>query len=130
MKLRINNNSIRLRLTQSEVERIGKGYSLHQALKLGEDQVLTYALIPRDKLDSPKATFLNQHLEVYLPSALGKSWAGTDEVSIRHVQQEGTDRECLLLIEKDFQCLHKRPGEDERDNFPNPKSLEDYQNGS
>ncbi|MBD3627808.1 hypothetical protein [Cyclobacterium sp.] len=127
MKLRINDNSIRLRLSQSEVSSIGQGLPLHQELKLGKEQVLIYSLIPGDFGKMPEARFLNQKLEVYLPAKLGEDWAKTDEISIRHVQNEGKDFECMLLIEKDFQCLHQRPDEDERDNFPNPKSLEDYQ---
>lgn len=127
MKLRINNNSIRLRLSQSEMETIAQGLQLCQELHLGNKQVFSYVLIPCDAADFPKASFIAQKLEVRLPAHRATAWAQTDQVSLRHVQNEGTDLACTILIEKDFQCLHQRPGEDESDNFPNPNSLEDDQ---
>ncbi|MDN3690537.1 DUF7009 family protein [Cyclobacterium jeungdonense] len=126
MKLRIHKNAIRLRLSQSEVDQIALGRPIYEELNLGEKQVLQYALIPDQTLDSILARFSDQKLEIFVPLTLSTTWAKTDEVSLNQTQNEGTLQETLILIEKDFQCLHKRPNEDESDNFPNPKTPEDY----
>ena len=76
----------------------------------------------------PKDTLYLSKLEVPPPIHRAVAWAKTNEVSLHHVQDKGTDLECTILIEKDFQCLHQRHDEDESDNFPNPNSLEDNQN--
>ncbi|GGF49447.1 DUF7009 family protein [Echinicola rosea] len=129
MKLRINNNSIRLRLTQTEVQQVAAGKSITEHLLVGRNKPgLEYSLILEGNAQEVEAIFEDNHLKIILPEALAFAWASTDEVSIRHVQHEGQSYENILLIEKDFQCLHKRPDEDESDNFPNPKSLEDYNN--
>ncbi len=128
MKLRISNNSIRLRLSQSDVEIIGQGQPVCESLTLGKEQVFHYSLLPCQKADAIQAKINAQKLEVTLPISLASKWASTDEVTLRHVQNQDSDLESIILIEKDFQCLHQRPDEDESDNFPNPKTLEDYEN--
>ena len=45
-----------------------------------------------------------------------EEWANSDRVSLVNKSENGIS----VLIEKDFQCLHKRPDEDESQNFPNP----------
>ncbi|AGA78165.1 DUF7009 family protein [Echinicola vietnamensis] len=129
MKLRINNNAVRLRLTQTEVQQVAAGKSVSEHLYLGSKEMgLAYSLVVDREASEVKALFKNNHLNVIIPETLALDWASTDEVSIKHVQHQGEPYENILLIEKDFQCLHKRPDEDESDNFPNPKSLEDYKN--
>ncbi|UCS95269.1 hypothetical protein KZP23_09785 [Echinicola marina] len=129
MKLRINNNSIRLRLSQTEVKEIGKGNSVTENLYLGNNNLaIAYSLIPDEKTPAISAHFFGNELKVYVPKTLSDNWAGSEEVTMRHMQNEGDEHQNLILIEKDFQCLHKRPDEDESDSFPNPKSEEDYNN--
>lgn len=129
MKLRLNNNSIRLRLTQTEAHQIAAGNAVTEKLCLGSEAMgFGYSLVPDDKTEQIQAIYADNHLSVIVPQSIAKPWAVSEEVTIRHVLHEGLEHENLLLIEKDFQCLHKRPDEDESDNFPNPKSLEDYQN--
>lgn len=127
MKLRINNNSIRLRLSQTEVKEIAKGQSVTENLYLDNNSFgLAYSLIPDEKAPSISAHFFGNELKIYVPKSLSDDWSNSDEVTMRYIQNEGDEHENLILIEKDFQCLHKRPDEDESDNFPNPKSEEDY----
>ncbi len=128
MKLRINNNSIRLRLTQTEVDEVAKEEAVHQILKLGKNELLRYSLVPSKEVDNIVASIKDHEILVKVPASTSTRWAKTDEVSLKHVQKENSEHESIILIEKDFQCLHKRPDEDESDNFPNPKSIEDYEN--
>ncbi|WP_373274984.1 DUF7009 family protein [Parapedobacter tibetensis] len=122
MKLRISGNTIRLRLTQAEVEQIGRGEPVRQTLTMNEDVNFGYSLATAADSLSISARYTPNDLVVFVPSTLAKTWTDTDLVSLRHVQGENTDHEILILVEKDFQCLHKRPDEDESDNYPNPKA--------
>lgn len=129
MKLRINQNSIRLRLTQLEVKRIENGLTLTEQLNLGAiSPGFAYSLVLDEIAHKVSAEFSDSQLKVTVPASLAQNWAKTDEVTIKHVQHQGEKHESIILIEKDFQCLHQRPDEDESDNFPNPKSLSDYEN--
>ncbi|GAB3649711.1 hypothetical protein GCM10028791_15750 [Echinicola sediminis] len=129
MKLRLNNNSIRLRLSQTEVQQIAAGETVTEMLYLGSSSLgFGYSMVPDSRSEQIEAIYADNHLKIIVPQNVSKAWAVSEEVTIRQVLHEGLEHENLLLIEKDFQCLHKRPDEDESDNFPNPKSLEDYQN--
>ncbi len=120
MKLRIHHNTIRLRLSQSEVKQIGEGLPVQQLLTLEPGGQLGYGLYPDAGVDRVTARYTAHQLMITIPVAEAHAWAVTDQVTLRGVQHPGTDYECDILIEKDFQCLHKRPDEDESDNFLNP----------
>lgn len=125
MKLRIKGNSIRLRLTQSEVEEIEKGNTVTEDISFGKQSpAFHYALAPDEKSKLIQAQYHEHILQIFLPSSQAKKWASTDQVGIEsEILIEG-EQSLYVLIEKDFQCLHQRPREDERDNFPNPKAEE------
>ncbi|WPP49007.1 DUF7009 family protein [Catalinimonas niigatensis] len=123
MKLRIKGNSIRLRLTQTEVAAIGRGSAISETLSFGaQSPAFHYVLIADERVDSITARFIDHALQVLLPFAHAKLWADADQVSIEKDIDLGEKGSLHVLIEKDFQCLHQRPREDERDNFPNPKA--------
>lgn len=117
MKLRIHKNSIRLRLSQVEVGEVARGNSIHEVVEMGESQEnpFGYSLIPLESADKISAAYIRNQINISLPMDQAKEWASTDSVGLN-----GMDNKVNILIEKDFQCLHKRPNEDESQNFPNP----------
>ena len=56
-----------------------------------------------------------------LPANLARALASTNQVGIEHVQLIAKGVTLKIVLEKDFQCFNPRPGENESDNFPNPK---------
>ncbi len=122
MKLRIKGNSIRLRLTQRETGQVGAGQTVREEVCFATGP-FAYALLTDPALQVPDAGFREGELQVRLPVDLAARWAFSDQVGIE-TRIAGRDGHALhLLIEKDFQCLHKRPGEDESDHFQNPAAL-------
>lgn len=119
MKLRIFGNSIRLRLSQSELENLRLHGVVEDAVSFG-NAALTYKLKTAE-VPEPTAAFEQNLIAVYLPEPLARQWATTDEVSIRAEQPLPEGEKLKILIEKDFKCLTPRD-EDESDNFPNPNS--------
>lgn len=122
MKLRLLNNSVRLRLQQGEVARIGAGESVieHTPLPGGS---LTYRLDIANS-DSVSARLSDATLTVTLPRNIAAAWADSDQVSIAG-ELATTDGETVsVLIEKDFKCLspgrHRDESED-ADAFPHPE---------
>lgn len=120
MKLRVHNNSIRLRLSQPEVERIAHGQPIVEMLDmgLGQQNNFSYSLVPIEGAVEILADFIQNNLEIVFPKHQAAEWANTERVGVSKQLNNGL----TILIEKDFQCLHKRPGEDETQNFPNPLS--------
>ncbi len=123
MKLRIKGNSIRLRLTQSEIRQVGAGQTVREEVLFGTGH-FAYALVPDPAIGAMDAWFGDGELQVRLPAVLAAQWAHSEQVGIEARIDGRPGTSLHLLIEKDFQCLHKRPDEDESDHFRNPAALE------
>ncbi len=119
MKLRILGNSIRLRLTQSEVSNLALGKTVHERTHFGPNNFLEYELSIRN---TPKLTvdFQDGKISVLLPKVTGETWATGTEVSLKYHIPSEENTELSVLIEKDFKCKTERVGENEDDMFPNP----------
>lgn len=117
MKLRIKGDSIRLRLTQTEVRQLAETGAVESTMHIAAGASLTYGI---RAADLPQLAVEGDASEVVLlvPRDWIGPWAESDQVGFDGTQNAGDGRELAILIEKDFACLHKRP--DELDAFPNP----------
>jgi hypothetical protein len=113
MKLRLHDNSLRLRLSQSEIARLRDTGKVEDLIVFQPGKELFYT-IETGAAQETTATFENAKIRVTLPASVAMQWIEGDQTGIE--ASTGTLR---LLIEKDFQCLHRepKPGEDA---FPNP----------
>lgn len=125
MKIRIRGNSVRLRLTQGEVESFNRDGFFEQTCNFGPEagNRLIYRLEKSKNLVKPDARMVNGNITVFLPEKNATHWAGSDEVGIDYTKYQDSPEELRILVEKDFQCLKPRLEEDESDNFPNPQAL-------
>jgi hypothetical protein len=119
MKLRIQGNSLRLRLSQQEVSQFSKTGFVEDAVQFAPNSSFSYALESMSSLAAPKAVFCNGWLRIQVPGADATDWVRSDRVGISGDQPLESGKSLSILIEKDFQCLH---GGEERDPdaFPNP----------
>lgn len=119
MKLRIRGNSVRIRVSQSELKRIAEEGLAEDAVRFAPDVGLVYRV--RVVTDGRVSAELEDGvLTVTLPKATVERWTRPDEVSIRGEQPIGDGETLKILVEKDFECLTPREGEDQSDLFPNP----------
>lgn len=114
MKIRIKGNSLRYRLTKSDIERFFKDGYIEECISFG-NQKLTYAL-QRCEEGELKADLNDQKIVLDVPADMAMEWATTDRVGF-----ENSNGALYLLIEKDFKCLDI-VAEDQSDNYPNPLS--------
>jgi hypothetical protein len=122
MKLRIHQNSIRFRLTQSEVAALLPGRWLQQSLTFTIRQQLTYRLEVAEHGVNLIAHFEDSLIRVIVPPALAARLSQTDQVSISAKQKIDQNNTLEILIEKDFQCLHPTaPHDADADAYPNPR---------
>ncbi len=121
MKVRINNNSVRIRLTKSEVARLADGASVEQATHFSTTTKFECAIEPCSDATDLQLTFSGSRLIIKIPSNHVARWAGSNDVGIESAQSIDASRSVQILVEKDFECLHPRRGEDE-DAFPNPRA--------
>ena len=124
MKLRISGNSVRLRLTQSDVAEFAKTGIVEERTEFGSElnQHLSYLLIAESRAEKVSARFENGRISVIIPQDIAQKWSQTEQVGISGGQDLPSGKTLRILIEKDFACLTPRADEDESDNFPHPKS--------
>ena len=125
MKLRILDNSIRLRLTRTEVDKAARDGAVRGAVSFPDGSVFKYVFESSPAIVSSSASFSGNQLVVKMPRSEVLSWAATEQVSLA-ARQVLDDRQVLdILVEKDFACLAPRPDEDESDMFPHPGAGKD-----
>jgi hypothetical protein len=122
VKLRIQNNSIRLRLTQGEVRNLAAGRRIQQTTEFPASSKLITSIEPSTQIDEPSATFIGQYITLKIPTEMIRQWASSDQVGIEANRPLDGGRSLHILIEKDFDCLHARD-EDNIDTFPNPQAI-------
>lgn len=121
MKIRIKDNSVRYRLTQSEVKQFCETGKVVAYTPFSESQ-LSYQVIQKDEIDTLNAHFENGQISLEVPSHLAKNWNTDERVGFSHEQQLEDGSILHLLIEKDFVCMDNTM-EDQSDNYPNPKAI-------
>ncbi|SEO11277.1 hypothetical protein [Mucilaginibacter sp. OK283] len=112
MKIRIKGNSLRYRLTKTDVETFDRDGYLEESTKFGT-RTFKYAL-QRTETEFLTADFTDNTIIMYMPVALALEWTSTNRVGY-----ENNSSEMYLLVEKDFKCLDN-VAEDQSDNYPNP----------
>ena len=124
MKLRILGNTIRLRLSQTEVEQMRHRGRVEHSIEFGPvpEQQLRYTLVADSSCARMQATFEGRSITVSIPAAEVDHWACSDQVGLQAQQPIDDQRSLEILVEKDFQCLEPRRGEEDYDGFPNPKA--------
>ncbi|HMQ04767.1 MAG TPA: hypothetical protein PKD26_12685 [Pyrinomonadaceae bacterium] len=124
MKLRIKGNSLRLRLSRTEVrELVANGYVEGRTVfgpSFGEQLVY--------RIKKGGNTIVTGHLEngqitVTAPAAIVDEWAGGDQLGFSGRQSLESGDVLDILVEKDLVCLKPRETEDESDNFPHPDAV-------
>ena len=120
MKLRIRDNSVRLRLSQGEVEQLQSEGLVGGCTEFPGGRSFVYEVESSPASVTPAAHFSENRLTVRLPETVVLAWAKSEQVSMAGEQRLGDGGFLKLLVEKDFRCLAPRQGEDESDMFPNP----------
>ena len=112
MKIRIKGNSLRYRLTKTDISKFSENGYVEDAIDFG-NQTLTYAL-QQNQLNNLSVVFEQNKITLFMPATMAVEWNNTDRVGFEYL-----DNDIYLLIEKDFKCLDT-VAEDQSDNYPNP----------
>ena len=117
MKLRIKGNSLRIRLTKTEVSKLAEaGYLEEQTRFLNQNFI--YAL-QRTEADELSATFESNKITMLVPALFTKDWPVNSIVGLDTKMPLPGNESLYLLVEKDFVCLDHTT-EDQSDNYENP----------
>ena len=99
MKIRIKDNSIRLRLTQSEVDLLSKQGKVEKKTYFTAQNTLIYAIESTDVTEM-KATFANGKITVFVPKNDAQTWVNTEQVGMECLSPIGNNVHLKILVEK------------------------------
>lgn len=119
MKIRIQRNSVRFRLSKSEVGQLENEGYIEETTDFGAS-ILTYA-VQRSAASELTADFEQHKITLHVPGNLLKGWGSNGTVGFEGNMPVSDGNWLFLLIEKDFKCLDN-VSEDQSDNYDNPKS--------
>jgi hypothetical protein len=122
MKLRIQGNSLRLRISQSELAALMQDAQLEATIALGiaSGTTLTYSLKHRAGANNVALDYSASCITVTLSTAAATHWAQGNDVGI-YGSVPTSAGPLELMIEKDFACLDGTDMEN-ADTFPNPNA--------
>ncbi|MBT8284139.1 MAG: hypothetical protein HKO75_02055 [Flavobacteriaceae bacterium] len=118
MKIRIKGNSVRFRLTKSEVEELCLAGYIKETTHFPEN-TFSYA-VKKSSRKEIHASFEEGIITLHVDADKLNGWDANEEVGFEVLQQIDPETSLHLLLEKDFVCLDQRL-EDQSDNYPNPK---------
>lgn len=121
MKLRLKDNSVRIRITRTEVERFAVEKYIEAVTDFG-DAVLKYGMKWNEHVNELNATMTEQTIILQIPSQMASEFVSTDIVGFQHTVTLPGGRSLFILFEKDFKCLDGNLLEDESDNYENPSA--------
>ncbi|MFY0592244.1 DUF7009 family protein [Roseivirga sp.] len=114
MKIRVNGNSIRLRLAPEEVTELVNTGSVSDVCAFPNGN-FTYG-IRATTASEMNASFLNGFIAVQVPEGQLVEWDQNEKVGFEFTTPSGL----FLLVEKDFKCLQPRKHENESHLYENP----------
>ena len=120
MKIRMKGNSIRLRLSKSDLKTLEQNLMVEEQTNFG-NTALKYQLIPSSNHENLDAVLDNNMIKIFIPETFSKVWNNNEIVSLVSQKDLGNDESLHILVEKDFQCLDKTT-EDQTDFFINPNT--------
>ena|SRR5688572_23556750 len=118
MKLRIKGNSLRLRLSKPEVEKLVITKYIEESTSFGNN-IFSYALQCKDGDDKLSADFDGGKITVLIPEIFIKDWAINNVTGFNSIARVNDAEALSILVEKDFRCLDETT-EDQSDNYENP----------
>lgn len=125
MKLRIKGDSLRLRISPSEMDRLLQTGRIEDTIHFGAspESHLTYALESQENHESLQPSIRVRHMTtevaVIMSSVTARNWAAGSDVGVYEVISVG-HRRLEIAVEKDFACLDVNQSQNQ-DTFPNPK---------
>lgn len=119
MKIRIKGDSIRFRLTQTEVQALSNNGKIYDSTNFGTTK-FSYGVVLTSEAENLSIKFENDSIVLEMPEDNGKSWFSNDIITYDHTIKTTSGNDLYLLLEKDFTCLDNTI-EDQSDNYPNPK---------
>lgn len=103
MKIRISGNTLRFRLSKTEVGFFGNKGKIEEKICFGNkpEQNIIYGL-EKSAVTELAATFADNKITVFIPSKIAENWVESNEVGFESWQKIDEETGLKILVEKDL----------------------------
>lgn len=107
MKLRIQGNSLRLRLSEAEVAQFADAGQVEETITFSPDETnaLRYLLQQTSESDV-SVRFSSNTITVSIPETMAQKWVDTDLIGFDDLIDLGNEKQLRIVVEKDLDCKH------------------------
>ena len=111
MKLRLEENSLRLRLSEAEVAQFASTGQVAYTIVFGPEagQTLVYSLEQMPKTDPAlvvRVRYAAGALAIEVPATLAEEWISTEKNGFSECVRVAANQELRIMVEKDLDCRH------------------------
>ncbi len=110
MKLRIHGNSLRLRISEADLNRLRWEGRLECWMGLGPDRRFTYSIEASNDAELITALYESDSLTLVMPRDWIDGWNPSEEVRFESMQDIDGDQQLHIIVEKDLKCRHEQQG--------------------
>lgn len=110
MKLRIEDNSLRLRLSDLEVQQLASDGTLNSKVSFPKGKALYYILNTHSG-KSFEASLQNDGIRISIPDHLCQEWAHSEQIGLNGSCDINDGEKLSILVEKDLGCRHREDEE-------------------
>jgi len=107
MKVRMTDDSIRIRLGRNEISRLHGGESIGMTCHFPATASLSFVLGTEAEGDDITAAFSGQIVSVSVTCSWLDGWLEDDREGFIAGIDLGSDQSLEIRVEKDFKCLHR-----------------------
>lgn len=120
MKVRLLNNTIRVRISKTEMKELAAQKYLCTKTSFVGNFLGTYLMVLDQEAVS--INLQNHRIEIKIPQVLIEKMSKDDQIGFTKDIEIENNETLQFTLEKDFQCLEPR-SEDESDLYENPKNV-------
>ena len=110
MTIRLDDRSLRLRLSEADLETLDREGEVETRTPFSADAALRYRLRAAG-VNCIGARFDDEGVTVSVPHELVRGWTSDERVGFEEVQPTGGDEPLRILVEKDLGCRHGKSAE-------------------
>ncbi len=102
MKLRLEKDTVKIRLSPDEKKILKVEKSIFEKLQLSEENGFSYSIQLIDHSDKCMVDFKSHSLEISVPVAMADKWLDSNQVGIKETISTDKGGEVVLFVEEDL----------------------------
>jgi hypothetical protein len=102
MKLRLDNKSVRFRLSKEEILKLQNEGFVEEKLSFNEDNYFSYVIEVLDDIEECELNFNEDGLQIGIPLDVSEKWINSNQVGIKETFDTEDGELITLFVEEDL----------------------------